>query len=254
MNYKHVRLDFHEKHAVVTIDRPPENLLGLEAMEEVSAALTAVRERPGIEVLVLRGAGGVLGDFDLEQVTKSRVRRLIQVYHRIFETVRMMDAVSIAAVEKRATGAGFELALVCNLIVAGEGSTFQLPALNYGLIPTIASAMLPRLAPRRRAMEWILTGCEIPVAQLEHDGIVNRVVPLKSFDRKLDAFIGEITGKSGAVLRLAKKAQFASYGASYEDALARAHAIFLGDLMDLHDSEEGLRAHREGRAPQWKNR
>jgi enoyl-CoA hydratase/carnithine racemase len=254
MNYRNVRLDFDERHAVLTIDRPPANLLGLEAIEEVNDALAAVRERRDIEVLVLRGAGGALGDLDLEQVTKSRVRRLIQVYHRIFETIRMMDAVSIAAVEKRAVGAGFELALLCNLIVAGEGATFQLPELSYGLIPTVASAMLPRLAPRRRAMEWILTGCEIPVAQLEHDGIVNRIFPLRSFDKKLDAFVHEITSKSGAVLRLAKKAQFAAYGASYEDALARAHAIFLGDLMDLHDSEEGLRAHREGREPQWKHR
>jgi enoyl-CoA hydratase/carnithine racemase len=164
-----------------------------------------------------------------------------------------MNVVTIAAVEGRAWGAGFELAIGCNLIVASDSASFALPQVGQGLIPPVASAILPRIAPRRHAMEWILTGRELDARLLEDSGVINRVFAADAFDAPLEAFVGEITSKSGPVLQLAKRAQMEAYYATFPQALASIQALYLRELMDLQDAREGPKAVREGRAPVWKN-
>lgn len=255
MDYQHIRLELNEAAhcATLLLDEPPTNPLGIATIEELNDALLSLRGRPGLEVLVIRGANGTFSEgFDLREHVQQRVRRLLQVYIRYFETIRMMDVISVAAVEGRAWGAGFELALGCNLIVAAETASFALPQVTQGLIPPVAAAILPRIAPRRRAMEWILTGSQISARRLEHDGVVNRVFPTDRFDEPLASFIAEITSKSGPVLQLAKRAQFESYYSSFPDALQSIQSLYLHELLELEDAQEGTKAAREGRQPVWK--
>src|SRR5919106_6768563 len=163
MAYRRIRLDLNEdaQCATLLLDQPPANLLGIALIEELNDALLSLRGQRWLEVLVLRGANGTFSDgLDLTEHVPQRVQRLLQVHVRYFETIRMMDVISVAAIEGRAWGAGFELALGCNLIVAEESASFALPQVTQGLIPPVASAILPRIAPRRRAMEWILTGSQ----------------------------------------------------------------------------------------------
>lgn len=255
MTYQHIRLEERGRTMTLLLDRPPGNLLDITMMDEVNQALLDLRGRDELEVLVLRGANGLFSEgLDLADHRKERLQRLLAVYSRIFETMRMIDMVTIAAVEGKAWGSGFELALGCNLIVAGEGTSFRLPEVERGIIPHIASIILPRVVPRRRAMEWILTGNEIPASELARFGLVNRLFPEGGFDDGLDAFIGELSAKSGPVLQLAKRAQYESYYSTYEEALYRVQNLYLRELMELEDPTEGIAAHLEGRAPEWKNR
>ena len=254
--YRTIRLalDRSAQKATLLLNRPPSHLLDIAMMEEIDAALQSLRGKSWLEVLVVRGAGGTFScGLDLGEHVPARLQRLLSVYLRIFETVRMMEVVTVAAVEGRAWGAGFELALGCNLIVAAEDTSFRLDQVSQGLIPPVASAILPRIAPRRKAMEWILTGAEIPAERLEHDGVVNRTLATATFDADLDAFVSEITDKSGPVLQLAKRAQFESYYSSFPDALQNIHALYLRELIDLKDATEGPKAALEGRAAVWKN-
>jgi enoyl-CoA hydratase len=255
MAYQQIKLELNEEAqcATLLLDKPPTNLLGIATFEEVNEALLSLRGKRWLEVLVIRGANGTFSDgLDLNEHVPQRVKRLLQVYVRYFETIRMMDVISVAAVEGRAWGAGFELALGCNLIVAAETASFALPQVSQGLIPPVASAILPRIAPRRRAMEWILTGSQISVRRLEHDGVVNRVFPSDAFDEPLASFVAQITGKSAPVLQLAKRAQFESYYSSFPDALQSIQSLYLHELLKLEDAQEGTTAAREGRNPAWK--
>lgn len=256
MQYRHIdlRLDEDLQYATLVLNREPANLLNIAMMEEINDALQSLRGMSWLEVLVVRGANGTFSEgIDLKDHAQKKVQRMMQVYLRIFETVRMLELVSIAAVEGRAWGAGFELALGCNLIVATETASFALPQINHGLIPPVASAILPRVAPRRRAMEWILTGSQISARRLEHDGVVNRLFPVDAMDEPLAAFVAEITSKSGPVLQLAKRAQFEGYYSSFPEALQNIQSLYLRELMALEDAREGPRAVREGRPPVWKN-
>lgn len=255
MTYTHIRIDEDGKRATLTLDRPPGHLLNIEMMEEVNQGLLDLRDRGSFEVLVIRGASGVFCEgMDLEDHDRERLQRLLQVYSRIFETLRMMDMVSVAAVQGKAWGSGFELALGCNLIVASETASFRLPEIDRGVIPHIATIILPRVVPRRRAMEWILTGNEIAVSDLAASGLVNRVFSDDGFDGELDDFTGALTAKSGPILQLAKRAQYEAYYSTYEEALYRVQNMYLRELMELEDPGEGIRAYLEGRTPDWKNR
>lgn len=253
MAYQFVRIDQDEKMATLSIERPPGNLLHIDLMEEINHALLELRGTRGVEVLVLRGSHGTFSEgLDLQEHKRHRVQRAMQVYSRIFETIRMMDLVTIAAVEGRAWGGGFELCLGCNLIVAENEASFQLPEISYGVFPPIAAIVLPRVAPRRRAMEWILTGCEIPAQQLHHFGLVNRLLDRDRFDEELADFAELLCSKSGPVLQLAKRAQYDAYYSTYEEALYKVQNLYLRDLMELDDMEEGISAYLEGREPDWK--
>lgn len=255
MSDKRVSLSVEGEVATLVLNKPPGNTLDIATLEELNDALFGLRDEGTLKVLLIRGASGVFCDgLDLAEHTRDRVQRLLQVFIRFFETLRMVQAVTVAAVEGRAEGAGFELALGCNLFVATETATFSLPQTKMGLLPPVAAAILPRIAPRRRAMEWILTGNKISARRLEHDGVINRLLPEDHFDSMLGAFIKELTGKSAPVLQLARRAQLEAYYGTFPDALSNIHSLYIRDLVELEDAQEGARASLEGRTPEWKNR
>jgi enoyl-CoA hydratase/carnithine racemase len=254
MAYKFVSIEIEDRVAWLRLERPPRNLLNIAMMEEINDALVTARKKKETQLVVVRGADGVFCEgLDYKEHGPKRVRRLIQVFMRIFETMRMMQLISIAAVEGAAEGSGFELALGCNLIVAAEGARFGLPQIKYGTIPPVAAAVLPRIAPRRRAMEWVLMGNAIEPQMLEQYGVLNRLFPAKSFEKQLSAFIAELAEKSGPVLRLARRAQFEAYYTNFPDALSSIQTLYLNELLALHDATEGPKALREGRDPAWKH-
>ncbi|HEX6939705.1 MAG TPA: enoyl-CoA hydratase/isomerase family protein [Longimicrobiales bacterium] len=255
MTYQYLRLEIEPPVATIFFDRAPDNLLSIDMMEEINTALLMIRRQPSVGVLVLRGADRVFSKgIDLSEHTRDRIQRLLQVYARIFETIRLMDVIAVAAVEGEALGGGFELCLGCNLVVASEDATFALPEVEHGIIPPIACIVLPRVVPRRRAMEWILTGNRIAVEQLHSDGLVNRVFPAGEFESGLAEFLGELTSKSAPVLQLAKRAQSEAYYSTYEEALYKVQNIYLRELVELEDVYEGVRAYLEGRGAAWRHR
>lgn len=240
--------------ATLTLDRPPHNIMNIEMMEQMNSALLDLREASECKVLVIRGRGRTFSmGVDMADHTRDKVGRTLQVFHRIFETMRLLDTIAISAVDGPALGGGFELAIGCNLVVASESARFGLPDIDHGLFPPLAAVVLPRAGPRRKAMEWILTGDEITAQELRQFGLVNRVFPENEFEAGLQELVEKITRKSGPVLQLAKRAQFESYYAAYEEALYKADNIYLGDLMALADSQEGIESFLEGREPKWRN-
>jgi cyclohexa-1,5-dienecarbonyl-CoA hydratase len=238
--------------ATLTLDRPPLNVMNIDTMEQINDALADLRGRREIKVLLFRGRGKAFSaGVDIADHTRDKVARMLQVFHRIFESIRMLDVIAVAAVDGLALGGGFELAIGCNLVVASESARFALPEIDVGVFPPLACVVLPRATPRRKAMEWILTGEEITAAELQSFGLVNRVFPDDRFEHELQRFVGVLTSKSGPVLQLAKRAQIESYYATYEEALYKAENLYLRELMPLADAQEGIQAFLEKRKPQW---
>jgi enoyl-CoA hydratase/carnithine racemase len=240
--------------ATLELNRPPSNVMNIEMMELLNSLLLELREHPELKVLVIRGAGGSFcGGVDPSDHTRDRVSRMLQMFHRIFETMRLLDVVAVAAVDGKAVGGGFELAIGCNLILASERTVFSMSQIDMGAFPPFASVVLPRAGPRRKAMEWILTGDEIPASELERYGLVNRILPVDRFDEEVAAFVGKLTSKSGPVLQLARRAQTEAYYATYEEALYKVENLYLRDLLSLADSQEGIQARLENRDPEWRD-
>jgi cyclohexa-1,5-dienecarbonyl-CoA hydratase len=214
----------------------------------MNSALLELRDHPELKVLVIRGRGEAFSaGVDLADHMRDKISRMLQVFHRIFETIRLLDVIAVSAVDGPALGGGFELAIGCNLVVASESARFGFPEINLGIFPPLACVVLPRAGPRRKAMEWILTGDEISAKELHEYGLVNRVFPDDRFEDGLAEFIGKFTSKSGPVLQLAKRAQVESYYVAYEEALYKVENMYLRDLMSLADTQEGIQNYLEGR-------
>jgi enoyl-CoA hydratase/carnithine racemase len=103
-------------------------------------------------------------------------------------------------------------------------------------------------------MELLLTGDPINAQQALIIGLVNRVVPRAALKDTVNALVKRISEQSGPVLRLLKRVIFEGTWRPFNDALKSAQNIYLNQLFELEDSQEGLRALIEKRKPVWKNR
>jgi enoyl-CoA hydratase len=163
---------------IITINRPERrNALNGSAARMVRAAIDELESDADLRVAVLTGVGGTFSSgMDLRAFATGDRIELPGGVCGITETLPSKPVV--AAVEGSALGAGLELLLACDLIVAGEGAQFGLPEVGHGLVAGGGGALLlPRLIPRPVALEMLMTGQPIGAARAYEVGLINRVVP-----------------------------------------------------------------------------
>jgi enoyl-CoA hydratase len=174
-----VRTELAGSVLVMTIDRPAvRNAVNREVAKALSAALDYLDTHRELTAGVLTGAGGhFCAGIDLEALP-SEGKPVIGEFGLAGLTRRTLTKPLIAAVEGSAVAAGFELALACDLIVAGESAQFGLPEVQRGPIASEGGASrLPQRLPYHLAMELLLTGDPMPAATAATHGLVNRLVP-----------------------------------------------------------------------------
>ena len=164
---------------------------------------------------------------------------------------RPPDTPLVAAVEGRALGGGFEIALACDLIVAAEDAQFGLPEVKRGLVAAAGGVLrLPRRLPRNVAMELVLTGTPIGAVRAHELGLVNKVVPAGSAAKEALALATEIAANAPLAVRTAKFLVDASADWPPGEAFAR-QAPHTDAVRASADAAEGARAFVEKRAPSW---
>ncbi|HVA01296.1 MAG TPA: enoyl-CoA hydratase-related protein, partial [Terriglobia bacterium] len=160
----------------------------------------------------------------------------------------------LAVIDGIASGAGSELAAFCDLVIATDNAQFRQPEIKLGVFPPLGAVVYPRVIGPRRAMEFLLTGEPINARTALEIGLVNRVVSCDDLQATVDAMVKRITDESGPVLQLLKRVIFNGTWMPFAEAIKRAQDIYLNQLFELEDSQEGLRALIEKRKPVWKNR
>ncbi len=236
----------------VTINRPPLNVLDIATIRELAAALEDVRADAACRVVVLAAAGKFFSaGVDIADHTAERVDEMIAVFHGVIRALWALEQPTVAAVQGSALGGGMELALACDFIVASDKAKFAQPEIQVGVFPPIAALALPRLLPRKKAFEMILTGDAIDAHAAERWGLVNVVAAPDEFENALHAFVARLNKLSGAALRLTKRAALLPLRAENEHALHAIEQLYLKELMQTADAQEGLAAFMEKRAPRW---
>lgn len=256
-NYKFLKTWDADGAAWISINRPPLNVLDIPTMEELNAALAAVKARElEVRALVITAEGekAFSAGVDVGDHTPDKVGRMIEVFHEIFHHLDRLEIPTVAAVKGAALGGGCELAIFCDLVVASDTLKIGQPEIKVGVFPPLAAVVLPYLIPEKRAFELIAGGEVIRAAEAHALGLVNKVVPLASFDEEFGKFLRVFTTLSGPVLRSTKKAIRAARGQAFPQALARVERIYLDELMVTQDAQEGLAAFLQKRPPVWKNR
>src|SRR5690606_14405180 len=171
-----------------------------------------------------------------------------------WDRVRRIKKPIIAAVNGYALGGGCELAMACDMIIAGEGARFGQPEINIGVIPGAGGTQrLTRALGKARAMERLLTGRLGPAAEAERAGLVTRVGPAEAVLDEALALAREIAAKPPVAVQLAKDAVLAAFDTTIETGLAYERRNFYL-LFATEDQREGMRAFLEKRRPQWRGR
>ena len=180
-----VRVEERHGCAWVTLDRPPLNLIVPELIAELRAAFDGLVRDPRVRVAVITGAGRAftagMQVQVLRDLTPVSAKALITSVHEAIHAVHDAPFPTVAMINGPCLGAGFELAMACDLRVAIAGAPLGL----------IEAALLPALVGPSRAAEMLLTGDSVSAEQAFEWGLVNRVTSAE----KLEGVTAELVEK-----------------------------------------------------------
>lgn len=257
MTYTNIQLERDGAVAVITLNRPKVlNALNRETMDELVDALETLDRVDEVRCVVLTGgerafaAGADVNEF----LTATPVDMLSAYRFQQWERIRKIAKPIIAAVRGFALGGGCELAMLCDMIVAGEGARFGQPEINLGIMPGAGGTQrLTRAVGKARAMELVLTGRPMSAAEAFAAGLVTRVVPDEIVLDEAKKLAGQIALKAPIAVRLAKESILKAYDSTLEGGLDfERKAFYL--LFTTEDKAEGIEAFLAKRPPVFKGR
>ena len=237
----------------ITLQKPPLNVLDVHMLRALHAVVEPLAGRRDLHAVVFRS--GIDGTFsagaDVAEHSREHAPRMLSAFHGLIRLLYELPQSTVAAVDGRCLGAGCELALFCDVVLATPRSTFGQPEIDLACFPPVAAAWLTRLSPRA-AFELVLGGAAIPAAEAAAAGLITRVVD--DADRAAQDWAFRLSGKSTAALALARRALRTGSAGTFEDALARLEALYVAEVLTTDDAAEGVAAFLEKRSPSWRNR
>jgi enoyl-CoA hydratase len=244
--------------ALVVIDRHEVlNALDFALIEVLTDALEALDRDPACRAIVITGAGdrAFAAGADIPELARQTPTTLTvdDTFHR-WERIKRIRKPIVAAVRGFALGGGCELAMACDMIVAGEDAQFGQPEIKLGVMPGAGGTQrLTRAIGKARAMELILTGRSIGAREAEAMGLVTRVVAAEeTLDSALELAV-RIAAQAPLAVRAAKEAIRQADELPLSAGLAfERRAFFL--LFGTEDQAEGMAAFTEKRPARWSGR
>lgn len=236
---------------LVTLNRPAKrNALSIALMAELASVFESAASDDGIRCMVITGdehafsAGADINDQLELGLDAVFARERLDAW----QTVERFQKPLVAAVDGYALGGGCELALLADIVIAGETARFGQPEINIGIFPGDgATQRLARWVGKSMAMKMILSGEMIDATEAKAIGLVAEVATGKTVERALD-LAATIAEKSPISLRLAKEAVLMAFEAPLAEGLEFERRN-LALAFDSDDQEEGMRAFVEKRKP-----
>lgn len=240
---------------VITINRPEvRNAFDLATADAMSKAVDRLDEDPELRVGVLTGAGGHFSSgMDMTAFLAGDVP---YVAHRgIFGIVNEPPRTPlVGAVEGAALAGGFELMLVCDLVVAARDVELGINEVKRGTCASAGGLMkLPHRVPMAVASELALTGKSISAQRALELGLVNRIcAPGAALEQAME-LAKSVAANAPLALTASKRVLNQTLDWTSEEAWGKQGEI-VGPIWDSEDAREGSRAFKEKRPPQWKGR
>jgi enoyl-CoA hydratase len=237
-----VRLERDGAIVTLTLDRPERrNALDKAMIDALHAALDSLQEDETIAAMIVTGAGekAFAAGADIAQLRDRRRREaLLSINSRLFQRMEETPFPTIAAIRGFCLGGGCELALACDLRVAGEGAKFGQPEVSLGIVPGAgATYRLPRLVGAGKARELVFTGRIVDAAEALRIRLVNEVVPDGEVMAAARRLADDVAKQDRLAVRFAKLL-------FRLDGSARPGAGYIGEAMAqavLFESDEKMR-------------
>jgi enoyl-CoA hydratase/carnithine racemase len=252
-----VRAERRDAVSMLVIDRPAQrNALNPALLGLLVTLLEEADADPAVGAIVLTGGSGVFcAGADIEVISgHSPASYLGSPTRFAFEAIRRVRKPIVAAVAGFCLGGGCELALSCDLIIAGDNAQFGQPEINLGIIPGAGGTQ--NWAPRTGAgpqAEAALMGSLIDAWTARRIGLVDAVVPAEAIVEAGRTYAAEIAAKAPLAVAMAKEALRASSAMTRSAALDHELALMAG-LLATDDAREGTRAFLDKRAPRFQGR
>lgn len=245
---------------ILTLNRPDRlNALSLAVVSALETTLEALAARSEVRVVIVAGAGGrsFCTGADLKEraaMSAEEARAFVERLRALMDAVAAMPCAVIAAIEGFALGGGLELALACDIRIAGESARLGLTEVRLGIIPGAGGTQrLPRVVGLARARELILTGRRIQAQEAAQIGLVNEVVAEAMAVERALVVADEICLGAPLAVREAKRALDGGYGLPLEQGLVWERAGYEVVLASA-DRREALAAFAEKRPPRFEGR
>jgi enoyl-CoA hydratase/carnithine racemase len=240
--------------ARITLDRPPLNVLDVEMLRRLNDALREC-DAASIRVVVIGSALPRAFSAGVE-VRDHRAGRLDVMLSEVRENARLLltlKPVTIAAIHGSTLGGGAEIALLCDLVLAGDDTVLGFPEIKLSAFPPVAAACLPEICGAPRSMRLLL-GESITAAEAERAGLVTEVVPAARLAETVERVAGELAARSGVALRALTSATRGQRAPAMLLRVDAAIATYRATVGPSRDAEEGISAFLEKRAPAWSHR
>jgi crotonobetainyl-CoA hydratase len=213
----------------IVLDRPKANAIDAATSQEMGRIFAEFRDDPDLRVAILTGAGDKFfsAGWDLKAVAEG----------------------------EEYFGAGFEMILRSDFILAAEHAEFMMPEARIGIAPDVGIFMLSKLLPRQKALEILMTGRQYSAQELASFGLINEVVPADQLMERSRAFAQELLHAAPLSLAAIKEAVHKTEKLTFEESLAalrtQSWPAFM-KMLESSDAQEGARAFVEKREPEWK--
>jgi len=258
MAYETLLVETRGNVGLITFNRPKAlNALSSKLMSELTQALDAFEADDTVRAMVLTGSERAFAaGLDITEVKDLDYMGAYQgnLITAGWERLASCRKPVIAAVAGYALGGGCEVAMMCDMIFAGDNAVFGQPEIKLGVIPGAGGTQrLTRAVGKAKAMDMVLTGRNMKAEEAERSGLVARIVPVdKLVDEALEA-AATIASYSGPITMMAKDCVNASHEMGLSEGVRLERRVFHA-CFGTEDQSEGMDAFVSKRAPEFKHR
>jgi len=262
MTYKHLLVDIADGVLMVTMNRPEVlNSCNRLMVSELGRVFTADANDPAVRAVVLTGSGRAFcAGQDLGEAVPSGgapapdLGAIVEQYNAMILAIRHLEKPVIAAVNGAAAGAGANIALACDLVIASEHASFLQAFVKIGLIPDNGGTFfLPRLVGLQRANALMMLGDRVTAAQAKECGMIHDVVLGGALMTEVAGIARHLATQPTRAIGLIKRAVNASLSNGLDAQLA-VEAKLQREAGSTADYREGVKAFQEKRTPKFTGR
>src|SRR3989338_773468 len=251
---EHIKVEKKKEIGIIALNRPEvRNALNRKMIQELGDALTELENDSQIRVIIITGNKDFCAGADIKEmhaIKPEEIEAFCRWGHKVFYQLESMGKPVIAAITGFALGGGCELALACDIRIAGESAKFGQPEVNLGLIPGFGGTQrLSRLIGIGKAKEMIFTGEIIDAKEAESIGLVNRVEKDEELMAKAEEIAIVIAQKSPIAVKMAKK--LINENQEIKKGLEKEIAFFV-QCFTTQDSLERINAFLGKKKPEFK--
>ncbi len=253
-----IKLNYTNNNSVANIilDNGKGNILDKIMMKDLHSLFGEFKNNKDIKLIIFEGEGKHFSfGASVPEHTKENAADMLSNFHGLFYEIIELSIPTMAKISGQCLGGGLELALICNFIFADKTARLGQPEILLGVFPPPASIILPQKIGNARAEELLITGKSISAEEAYKIGLVNSYFEDKNeMNESINKWIKKyIIPKSASSLKYAVRTSRIVMNKIIKEKLADLEKIYINELMETNDANEGINSFLEGRKPEWKN-